>query len=235
MKLREFVRRGAGTATSCPVTALQDTLRSEDAWGIERAQRALDAIISRDLWSARGSFSSFGDFALASPPAGLGVRTLLAAKNLRRLLIDLECHAEWARALVLICREPGRPKTFVADEGLRRFYTVPTASASIDRRLCLLHRDHPEVFALLEAREITYLQALGRSGMLRRRSSRRGCVDEGYSTNPHALLAELFLKIPPDAQREFITSRLGVLPEAAIEVALAERRVGNAGCASAGA
>jgi hypothetical protein len=77
-------------------------------------------------------------------------------------------------------------------------------------------------------------EAVLRAEIPRRSSPRRG-LEKGCNNSACGLLGELFSNMPMNAQREFIASRLGVLPEATIEVALAERRVGNAGMHPAGA
>ena len=88
------------------------------------------------------------EFAIALPPAGLGVRSVRPLKLLRHALLASGYFAQWTEILERAAREPGRPrKKLVNDEGFERFYTVPTAATARDRLLLALKRSYPEQFA----------------------------------------------------------------------------------------
>jgi hypothetical protein len=97
---------------------------------------ALDQIVGESLWRNGRHFESFGDFAIALPPAGLGIRSVRPMKLLRHALLAGGYFAQWTDVLERTARERGRPRKKLAnDEDFERFYTVPTASTARDRLL----------------------------------------------------------------------------------------------------
>ena len=71
---------------------------------------ALDAIVHEQLWQVGRPFESFAEFAIALPPAGLGVRSLPPLKLLRYALLANGYFAHWTELLERMAREPGRPR-----------------------------------------------------------------------------------------------------------------------------
>ena len=71
---------------------------------------ALDAVVREQLWQVRRPFEFFAEFAIASPPIGLGVRSLPPLKMLRYALLANGNFAHWTELLERTAREPGRPQ-----------------------------------------------------------------------------------------------------------------------------
>jgi hypothetical protein len=214
-----------GAEPSDPVVLMQRGLAERDRMSLGGLSSALTSIVSESLWSSRGQFESFGHFAVAAVPAGLGVRTMEAAHVLKGLLIRLGYHAEWGLLLIQIRRPPGHPKTLVNDEGFQPFYGVSTASRSVDRMLCVLHRDHPNVFALLQAREITYQEAVRRAVSPRcKKTELRRSIDKLSGEDQRQLMYDLFCRMPAEGQRDFIITRLDLLRDIDIAAAMRHRQ-----------
>src|SRR5262249_41551294 len=134
---------------------------------------ALDAIIGDNLWQLDQPFESFGEFAVALPPAGLGI--LRPMKLLRHALLTAGYFAQWTEVLEYVARERGRPRKNLAnDEDFQRFYTVPTASTARDRLLLVLKRDHPEHFAEVCSLKVSPREAGIRAGLITAGPSRYG-------------------------------------------------------------
>lgn len=212
---------------SDPVTLLQRGFDENDPLGLEGLQSALRDIIRDKLWSSRGDFASFAHFAVAAKPAGLGLHTVKAAQILKDLLIGLDYYAEWGLVLDLIRRPAGNP-TFVKSEGCRRFYKISTASMSVDRMLCELFRHHPEVFARLQAREVTYREATRSIRQSRTETARRFSAKLSEDER-RQLMSDLFERMPASAQRAFVLANLDVVPDANIAAALKNRQAANSG------
>ena len=74
-----------------PIRVVQDALSDVATMSLSSMTTALDAIVEQDLWRQDRPFESFGDFAVALPPLGLGVRALAPLRVLR--------HALWMQAI----------------------------------------------------------------------------------------------------------------------------------------
>jgi hypothetical protein len=190
-----------------PVKILQHALSKSASMNIDAMVEALDAIVRENLWQEGRSFESFGEFAVALPPAGLGTRSVRAMKLLRHALLTAGYFAQWTEVLERIARERGRPrKKLVNDEDFERFYTVPTASTAVDRLLLVLKRDYPEQFAEVCALKVSPRQAGIRAGLITAGSSRYGgaCdIAAAAALTQRAqgrLLCDLFESVCADAQ-----------------------------------
>ena len=62
-----------------PVKVLQEALSATASTSLSSMNAALEAIIEGSLWQLDKPFKSFGDFAVALPPGGLGVRSQFLA------------------------------------------------------------------------------------------------------------------------------------------------------------
>lgn len=168
---------------------------------------ALDAIVCGQLWQQGRPNASFGEFAVALPPAGLGVRSVRPAKLLRHALLASGHFAQWTELLERVRRKPGRPpKTLANDEGFERFYTIPTAATARDRLLLALKHRHPHQFAAVCALECSPREAAIRAGLIKVAPSRYGGVCNivaAASLKERAqgrLLCDLFNVMSPNAQ-----------------------------------
>jgi hypothetical protein len=92
--------------------------------GLEYMAVALDQIVRENLSQQGWPFESFGEFAVAPPPAGLGIRSVRPTKTLRHALLSAGYFAQWTDVLERVARERGRPRKNLAnDEDFERFYT----------------------------------------------------------------------------------------------------------------
>jgi hypothetical protein len=158
-----------------PVRIVQHALSETVSMGLESMVVALDQIVGENLWQEGRSFESFGEFAVALPPAGLGIRSVRPMKLLRHALLTAGHFAQWTEVLERVARERGRPrKNLVNDEDFERFYTVPTASTARDRLLLTLKRDFPEHFAEVCSLRVSPREAGIRAGLITAGSSRYG-------------------------------------------------------------
>ena len=220
---KQFFKSTRRSEETDPVILLQRGFDENNPLHLQCLQSALRDIIRDELWSSRGDFASFAHFVVAARPAGLGLRTVEAAQVLKDLLIRLDYYAEWGSLLDLIRRPSGHPGTFVKDEGYRRFYKISTAAMSVDRMLCVLFRRHPDVFARLQARELTYREAT--KGIRQNRTKPFGEFSAKLSEDERRqLMSDLFSKMPAAAQRAFVLASLDVVPEVDIAAALKRRQ-----------
>jgi hypothetical protein len=198
-----------------PARIVQDALSDTAGMSLQTMTDALDEIVSGVLWREGGPHASFGDFAVALPPAGLGVRSERPAKLLRHALLVGGHFAEWTDVLERVVRRPGRPhKTLANDEGFERFYTVPTAATTRDRLLLALKNLHPEQFAAVCAFECSPREAAIRAGVIKLSPSRYGgaCNIVAAAGLPERaqgrLLCDLFKVMSPSAQCTLIARML---------------------------
>lgn len=106
---------------------------------------SINDIVTKELWCASGTFSDFGEFAIALPRnGGLGVRSVKIAKRLKFALMDDRHIREWTAVLLRIKRPIGHPKTLNNDESFQPFYEVGTSMNSQDRALVALSDKYPE-------------------------------------------------------------------------------------------
>jgi len=77
---------------------------------------ALEAIIQDKLWQADRPFETFGDFAVALPPIGLGVRSLQPSRILRHALLSAGYFSQWTEILERTVRQRGRPRNKLAND-----------------------------------------------------------------------------------------------------------------------
>jgi hypothetical protein len=218
-----------------PVRIVQDALSDTAGMSLHALIEALDAIVCGQLWQEDRPYASFGEFAVALPPAGLGIRSIRPAKLLRYALLVNGHFGHWTELLERVAREPGRPrKRLVNDEGFERFYTVPTATTARDRLLLALKRHHPEHFAEVCSLECSPREAGIRAGLIRVGGWYYGGVCDiaaaaGLRERAQArLLCELFKVMAPNAQCTFIAREI----EPHLDIGLASRwreRVGPSG------
>jgi hypothetical protein len=209
-----------------PVKIVQHALSETVSTSVDTMVVALDAIIRDNLWQLDRPFESFGEFAVALPPTGLGIRSERPMKLLRHALLTAGYFAQWTEVLEYVARERGRPrKNLVNDEDFQRFYIVSTASTARDRLLLVLKRDHPEHFAEVCILKVSPRQAGIRAGLITAGPSRYGgaCnIAAAAALKERAqarLLCELFEALCADAQCTLIA---GVL-EPQLGFGLAER------------
>jgi hypothetical protein len=69
-----------------PVKIVQDALSDAISMSLDAMVGAIDQIVRENLWQGGRPFESFGDFAVALPPAGLGIRSERPMKLLRHAL-----------------------------------------------------------------------------------------------------------------------------------------------------
>jgi len=198
-----------------PVRVVQDSLSATATMNLGAMIAALQAIIEGNLWQRDNTFESFGEFAVALPPVGLGVRSLAPLRLLRGALIDAGHIACWTEVLERVVRAPGRPRKKLAnDEGFEPFYTVPTASTSQDRLLLALKRNHPEHFAAVCELKKSPRAAAIEAGLLTNDPPRYGgaCnIEVAARLSERAqgrLLCELFDALSPNAQCDLIARKL---------------------------
>jgi len=158
-----------------PIRVVQDALSDVAAMSLSSMTMALDAIVEQDLWRQDRSFESFGDFAVALPPLGLGVRALAPLRALRYALLDAGSFAFWTEILERVARQRGRPrKKLVNDEDFVPFYTLPTAATARDRLLLALKRHHPGHFKAVCECRISPRAAAIEAGLIAAGASRYG-------------------------------------------------------------
>jgi hypothetical protein len=93
-----------------PVTIVQHALSETVCMSLDAMVAALDRIVGEGLWQQDRPFESFGEFVVALPPAGLGVRSVRPVKFLRHALLTAGYFAQWTEVLERIARERGRPR-----------------------------------------------------------------------------------------------------------------------------
>ena len=209
-----------------PVKTIQQALSESAGMSLHAMIGALDTIVSENLWQGGRDFESFGDFAIAPPPAGLGVRSLRPLKLLRHALLAAGYFAQWTEILERAARAPGRPrKKLVNDEGFERFYTVPTAATARDRLLLALKRSYPQEFAAVCELACSPREAGIKTGLIKVGPSRYGgacnlsaaaALKERAQGN---LLCDLFNAMSANAQCALIARAL----EPRLGFGLAER------------
>ena len=158
-----------------PIRVVQDALSDVATMSLSSMTTALDAIVEQNLWRQDRPFESFGDFAVALPPLGLGVRALAPLRVLRHTLLDAGNFALWTEILERVARQRGRPrKKLVNDEDFAPFYTIPTAATARDRLLLALKRRHPSHFTAVCECRISPRAAAIEAGLITIGSSRYG-------------------------------------------------------------
>jgi hypothetical protein len=158
-----------------PIRVVQDALSDVATMSLGSMTTALDAIVEQNLWRQDRPFGSFGDFAVALPPLGLGVRALAPLRVLRHALLDAGNFALWTDILERVARQRGRPrKKLVNDEDFVPFYTLPTAATARDRLLLVLKRGHPGLFKAVCECRISPRAAAIEAGLIAVGSSRYG-------------------------------------------------------------
>ena len=158
-----------------PVRVVQDALSEAVTMSLSSMAAALDAIVEGDLWQQGRPFESFGDFAVALPPGGLGVRSLEPLRLLRLALGSAGHLAQWTDVLERVARRRGRPrKKLVNDEDFEPFYTIPTAATARDRLLLALKHNYPEHFAAVCELKVSPRAAAIEAGLITAGYSRYG-------------------------------------------------------------
>ena len=209
-----------------PVKVLREALSAMASTSLSSMTAALEAIIEGGLWQLNKPFESFGDFAVALPPDGLGVRSLDPLRLLRHALLTAGYILQWTEVLERTVRPRGRPRKKLAnDEDFEPFYTISTAATARDRLLLALKRDHPEHFAAVCALKLSPRAAALQAGVIAVGPSRYGgaCnIVAAAALNKHAqgrLLCQLFQAVSRDAQCALIARTL----EPRLGFGLAER------------
>ena len=163
--LNMFTRRAVPRKD--PVQVLQDALSESAPMSLSTMTAALDTVVEGGLWQQSGSFVYFGEFAIAQPPNGLGVRSSAPLKLLRHALLGAGYVAQWTEVLERVARPRGRPRTnLVNDDDFVPFYSLPTASTSRDRLLLALKRNHPDHFAMVCSGKLSARAAAIEAGLL---------------------------------------------------------------------
>ena len=198
-----------------PVRAVQDALSATVTMSLSSMTAALDTIVDGHLWQQGRPFESFGDFAVALPPVGLGVRSLEPLRLLRHALLDGGHFAQWTEILERTVRPRGRPrKKLVNDEDFEPFYTMPTAATSRDRILLNLKRNYPDQFAAVCERKLSPREAAIQAGLIAAGPARYGgaCnLAAAAALNERAqgrLLCDLFNAMSANAQCALISRAL---------------------------
>ena len=91
-----------------PVKVLREALTATASTSLSSITAALEAIIEGSLWQLDKPFESFGDFAVALPPDGLGVRSLDPLRLLRHALLTAGYFHQWTEVLERTVRPRGR-------------------------------------------------------------------------------------------------------------------------------
>lgn len=208
-----------------PIAIVQNAMANPSAGGLASLSDAFEDIVRQQSWlsftTSEGTlFASFGEFATAELPSGLGIRSRPAARLARQVLLDAEQYAAWAEILECIARKPGRPKNVVNGVDFR-FYSVSKAPNSIDRLLLLLKRRHPKHFEAVCNRDCTpYRAAINAGEVIDNDKSSRAkprlrfgvCNIEAVgllrATAQARLLHEIFKTMRLDAQCTFIANEL---------------------------
>jgi hypothetical protein len=198
-----------------PIRVVQDALSDVTTMSLSSMSTALDAIVEQNLWRQDRPFESFGDFAVALPPLGLGVRALAPLRVLRHALLDAGKFALWTEVLERVARQRGRPrKKLVNDEDFVPFYTIPTAATARDRLLLALKSNDPMQFAVVCELKISPRAAAIEAGLIAVGSSRYGgaCnIKLAAALSQRAqgrLLCDLFKAMNPNAQCTLIALAL---------------------------
>jgi hypothetical protein len=191
--------------------------------GLAPLVQALNEVVNGELWRQASSadvdpFPSFGAFAVAELPHGLGIRTCAAARLARQALLDCGHYAAWTEILELIARKPGRPKTRTNGERFE-FYAMSRAATSADRLLLALKGGHHDHFARVCKGECSPFRAAIDAGIVSANLPRRlhfGVCDleRVASLRPKVqakLLRHVFRAAQFDAQCEFIANELQTL------------------------
>jgi hypothetical protein len=164
-----------------PVKIVQAVLSESGTSSLDVLVRALNTILDTKRWQA-GGFETFGDFAVALPPTGLGVRSTPPLKLLRYALLAGRHYTAWIAVLERTARGPGRP-----------FYRVSTSTTACDRLLQTLKRDHPEHFARV-CKGTSPRSAAISAGLIESVTE----TERVHNLIPRAAL------LPPDTQREVL-------------------------------
>ena len=223
-----FLRFGQNAGSDArplgPVVTVQQALADPSATGSVPLIEALDIVIRQELWreaiSANGTpFESFGEFATAGFPQGLGVTSPSAATLVRCALFE-RCHyGPWTEVLGLIVRKSGRPKT-PTNSSNSRFYTISRAATSSDRLLLELKNQAPKQFQRVCAGELTPYRAAVIAGFVAPPKSERKlhfgvCDIEGLKRlKPkvqYRLVRMIFRVAHLDAQCQFLANELATL------------------------
>jgi len=140
------------TPATTSIEIAQRAMADPSGAGLAPLAAALQDIVEHEAWRrdtavpSGALFPSFGEFAIAEVPYGLGLTSTPAARLLRHALFEVGLLGPWTEVLELIARKPGRPEKPANREGFVRFYTVLTSTTSRDRLLLKLKPDHPEIF-----------------------------------------------------------------------------------------
>jgi hypothetical protein len=158
-----------GILDRCPVRVAQ--AQFVDGTGDQKSIiTAIRTIVTERKWVGRKQsngteFGSFGEFAIALAPYGMGARTQQALEFLRFLLLTLEFTAEWSQVLALTVRDPGRPPEMVTN-GDSPVFVMSKSPTSSDR---LLHRlrASPGIQARVFAGDISIYRGAVEAGLVR--------------------------------------------------------------------
>jgi hypothetical protein len=175
---------------------------------------SLRVIVSDCLWRHQKTedgkpFNGFPAFATAAQPYGLGVTTQDAMDEFGTVLKKCGLYGPWRDLLEATTRSRGQPrKNLAVSENKIPIFKLPTSHTALAKRLMLLSKRHPAIFADLEAGKLSWTEAVDTAGLSstrRRRTLRMGVWDlerarslsEGGQIR---LLREVFTTMSLDAQ-----------------------------------
>jgi hypothetical protein len=105
------------TPATTSIEIAQRAMADPSGAGLAPLAAALQDIVLHEAWRRNTAvpsgalFLSFGEFAIAEAPYGLGVSSIPAARLLRHALFEEGLLRPWTEVLELIARKPGRPET----------------------------------------------------------------------------------------------------------------------------
>jgi len=157
-----------GASGDTLVRFVQQALNFGEHQLFDQMPRALDQVISRGLWKTRDKlFASFGEFALAPPPSGLGVHNDRTLALLRAALDYKGAHVEeWSDVLVEVEKAiQVRRIEHHGDAADRKFRTP--AKQSIDGTLLTLRKErgNATTFRRIKAGKATVTEVARERGM----------------------------------------------------------------------
>ena len=134
--------------------------------------KAIDEIVSSELWLAGRTadgerFGSFGLFAHARQPHGLGVRDEESFWWIRAALLGGDHYAELADVIAVCAKERGRPRENVTGDDISPFLTITKGQNCLNYILRRLKREHPDVLDAVDKCELTPAQAARQVGIVK--------------------------------------------------------------------
>jgi hypothetical protein len=170
----------------------------------------IDGLVQARSWATRLSpqgypFRSFGEFAAAARPHGLGVRDECSYRSLASALESTGHYAEFTELIEVSSRPRGRPSKNLADSENFPFHTRRTSG--VEFVLPRLKRHHPHFFAAVCDLQISPHAAAIEAGLIN--PPRAKVVNVEVAADLDADLqaeaaAKLWSAMQPEAQARFI-------------------------------